>query len=55
MKKWIFPWLQGFKTRGSPFPVLLAEAFGTLISKAFHGDLLKGFRVDYEGLMVSHL
>lgn len=40
----------------SPFLFLVvAEAFGALISKAFVGGLLDGFMVRENGLMVSHL
>lgn len=40
----------------SPFLFLImAEAFGMLLDKAFHRGLLEGFRVGNEGLLVSYL
>lgn len=34
---------------------MAAEAFGTLLTRAFNGGLLEGFRIRDGGLMVSHL
>lgn len=35
--------------------LIVAEAFGALLTRAFTSGLLEGFRVHENGLMVSHL
>lgn len=40
----------------SPFLFfMLAEAFGTLLSKGFQGGLMEGFEIGNNGVVVSHL